>query len=52
MEVISGKNLPITSADKTKHNSIWSYGIVFGHKSDEGWQLGYSTATNIYYWIS
>ena len=26
--------------------------IVFGHKCDKGWQLGYFKATNICYWVS
>ena len=62
MEVISWKNKPIftetillTIGQNTilygqRHYQCLSpYGIVFSHKSDKGWQLGYFTATDICY---
>ena len=63
MEVITWKSIPIFTEIIhlliRKHKSIWSkvkvlslpYGIVFGHKSDKGLQLGYSMTTNICYWV-
>ena len=51
MEIVSWKNIPIFTEITLLligQNTI-AYGIVFGHKSDKGWQLGCSTATNICY---
>ena len=63
MEVISWKNMPISTEIihvLIRQNTIpygqrhcqylRPYGIVFGHKSVKGWQLGYYTATIFATW--